>query len=339
METHEFDFEGETFFASGESCEPCHGAGYGHLLANWQKSSRQKMETVHEALADARRTRADFAGPISEQETADSLLSEASYDFDLVRTGRPIHNIVYANELLSAAYDRLEQFFELTDPDHQIPAMENGAHVVPSACINCHSGIEEIDAEVFGLRYSHKRHLVGAGETCGRCHSNQRFHGELTVQRQDCLDCHHSQEERQCGYCHSAQQSVLGGGTYLLPLEEPDIMFAEEVTCRDCHELPDRSIVRPAPQRCADCHDDDYADIQREWLSEFATLRASVEEQLSRAEILAPSQERDTALQDIRDHLHAIDADGSRGSHNHMEQMRILEEDLERLESLMTAAG
>jgi hypothetical protein len=217
--------------------------------------------------------------------------------------------------------------------------MEKGSEVVPSACVNCHSGIEEIDATVFGIRFSHKRHLFGAKQTCGRCHSNQRKHGELIVQRSDCLGCHHSQQEKDCGYCHKAQASVLMGGSDLLPLEDSDIMIAAGVECRDCHELPDRTIAKPVPQRCADCHDEDYADIQREWLSEFAALRTSVEEQLARTVSLGASDERDAILNEIRAHLEAVDADGSRGSHNHFEQMRVLENDLKRLKALLETTG
>ena len=54
-------------------------------------------------------------------------------------------------------------------------------------------------------------------------------------------------------------------------------MYAADVGCRDCHEMPDRTIVRPVPQRCVDCHDQDYADLQREWLAEFVGLRRAME--------------------------------------------------------------
>jgi hypothetical protein len=338
-DTHGIEFAGETFVASGKSCEPCHGKGYGRLLSIWQESAKKKMATVRSTLDEARSARRQFKGTGSERHALDSLLQEATYNFDLVESGRPIHNIVYANELLEDAYTRLGQVLQTTRPELKLEPMENGKHFVPSACVNCHSGIEEINVNVFGIDFSHKRHLQAAHQTCGRCHSNQRTHGELIVQRSDCLDCHHSQKERKCDYCHTAQANILHGGTDYLPTEEPDIMIDAGVECRDCHELPDRSIVRPVPQRCADCHDDDYADIQRQWLSEFAELRATVDTLFGRAVELSPSDERDAIVNDIRSHLEAIDKDGSRGSHNHREQMRILEEDQKRLEALLGTAG
>ncbi len=333
------EFKGETFLASGKSCEPCHGEGYNRLLANWKKSATERMELVSAALKDAQTARKKFHGSADQEIALDSLFTQANYNYDLVRSGRPIHNIVYANELLGASHGMLQDFFAVANPKYKLPTMETGSEVVPSACVNCHSGIEEIDATVFGIRFSHKRHLFGAKQTCGRCHSNQRKHGELIVQRSDCLDCHHSQKEKDCGYCHTAQASILMGGTDLLPLEDSDIMIAAGVECRDCHEMPDRSITKPVPQRCADCHDDSYADTQREWLSEFAALQAKVSDQLDQAEALPASEQRDPIVKDIRSHLDAINADGSRGSHNHFEQTRILEDDAKRLKALLGTAG
>jgi nitrate/TMAO reductase-like tetraheme cytochrome c subunit len=333
------EFKGETFLASGASCEPCHGEGYNRILENWKKSAAERLETLRVALNDAQSARKSFHGTQDQRVAIDSLYTEANYNYDLVRTGRPIHNIVYANALLGAAHGMLQEFFAIVNPQYRLAAMEMGSEVVPSSCVNCHSGIEEIDATVFGIRFSHKRHLFGAKQTCGRCHSNQRKHGELIVQRSDCLGCHHSQQEKDCGYCHTAQASLVMGGTDLLPLEEPDMMYSGGVGCRDCHELPDRSITKPVPQRCAGCHDESYADTEREWLSEFAALLASVEEQFARAGSLPASAERDGIIEEIGSHLEAVKADGSRGSHNHLEQMRILQDDSDRLKALLQTAG
>ncbi|HUU45193.1 MAG TPA: cytochrome c3 family protein [Acidobacteriota bacterium] len=325
-------FTGETFVATGESCEPCHGEGYNRLLANWKKSAGQKLETIDRLLSDARKVRRNTG---ADPAVLDSLYREAEYNYEMVHLGRPIHNIVFANALLGSAYDRLQEFFVLADPGYQVVSLPANGTVVPSDCANCHSGIEEIDEPIFGLVYSHKRHLVNAQLTCSRCHSNQTRHGELIVQRKDCLSCHHSQQERQCGYCHTAQEAIVGGRAGDLPLADADVMYASDVTCRDCHEMPDRTIVRPVPQRCVDCHDKSYADVQREWLAEFAGLRHAIDTLSARVADLPVVPERETILEPIRAHVRAIDADGSRGTHNHFEQTRILKEDVERLKGLL----
>lgn len=327
------DFSGQTFVASGESCEPCHGTGYNRLLADWKKSAQRRLDVIGLALAEAGRVTAGRGS------VPDSLRAQAQYNYDMVRKGKPIHNIVYANELLDAAHTRLSTFFETTKSSYRMPPLPGDGRLVPSACINCHSGIEGINASIFGLQYSHKRHLVDAGLTCARCHSNQRRHGELIVQRQDCLGCHHSQKERDCGYCHRTQEAVLKGQADSLALKSPDVMIAAEVTCRNCHEQPDQSIAKPVSQRCADCHDNSYADKHRQWLAEFAALRLVIDTLLTRANALSSSPERDALLDPIRRDVRTLDADGSRGSHNHAEQMRILEADKAALEKIVGTTG
>jgi nitrate/TMAO reductase-like tetraheme cytochrome c subunit len=326
---------GETFVASGASCEPCHGSGYNRLLDNWQKSINRKMKLIGTALAEGKKVLARTAENKTFAARADSLLGDVRHNYDMVRLGKPIHNIVYANDLLEVAGGRLRAFFALADPGHEVDLPDHNGKVVPSACVNCHVGIEDIEALVFGLTYSHERHLVKANLDCTQCHSNQRRHGELVVQRQDCLSCHHSQTERECGYCHAVQYATISADPQFLPLEEPDIMFAADVGCRECHEFPDRTITKPVPQRCADCHDNEYAELQREWLDEFAALRQSVEDRLSHIETILTGSTDGAILDRVRRHLASITADGSRGSHNHFELMRILEEDLAALDRLL----
>lgn len=332
-------FAGETFVASGASCESCHGTGYSRLLENWKKSAQLKVDVVGKALEEANRLRSQQAASGPNEVAEDSLLKEAHYNYSMVQKGKPIHNIIYANQLLDAAYDRLQRFFELTKPGYKLAAIGGESDVVPSNCINCHMGIEDVDAQIFGLTYSHRRHLVNAQQTCARCHSNQRRHGELIVQKRDCLSCHHSQKERECGYCHTAQQAILDGQSTDLPLSSPDVMIAAGTACRDCHERPDRAIVRPPSQRCVDCHDNSYAGRHREWLDEFATLRQTLDSLLTQATALPVTPGRDAALEPIRGHIRACDADGSRGTHNHAEQMRILQEDAGKLAALLRTTG
>jgi len=331
----ELHLNGNTFTASGESCEPCHGTGYNHLLQNWNKSINEKLAVIGKMIGDGQRIRKVSSASPAKLAAADSLFGEAHFNYEIVHIGKPIHNIVYANELLEAAHDQLAGFFAAIAPDYQLPALGRSEEVVPTACVNCHIGIEDIDVQIYGMAYSHRRHLVNGGVDCQRCHSNQRRHGELVVQRQDCLSCHHSRTESECGNCHIAQKEIIRGESHTMPLQDADVMFASDVGCRDCHELPDGSIARPVPQRCADCHDNDYAETQREWLAEFAALVESIGRQLQEADAIMAESDGNEVPARARRHLQVVEADGSRGTHNHFELMRILEEDLVALESLL----
>ncbi len=336
--TDSVGFTGKTFIASGESCESCHGKGYGRLLDNWKKSAQNKLDLVGRALADATEL-ITVSRHLRAIPAADSLLREAKYNYDMVHQGKPIHNIMYADRLLDAAYSRLGQFYKMAKPGYELTEIQRESGVVPSNCINCHLGIEEINAQIFGLTYSHRRHLINAQQTCTRCHSNQRRHGELIVQKSDCLACHHSQTERSCGYCHTTQEAILNAKSNDLPAGTPDVMIAAGATCRDCHERPDHEIVRPPSQRCADCHDNTYADRHRQWLAEFASLRQTVDSLVAQVGAAPTTSERETALEPIRRHLRALEVDGSRGTHNHAEQMRILQEDAAKLTALLKTTG
>jgi hypothetical protein len=116
-------------------------------------------------------------------------------------------------------------------------------------------------------------------------------------------------------------------------------MIAAGTACRDCHERPDRAIVLPPSQRCTDCHDNSYAELHRKWLDEFAALRQTVDSLLGQVSALSATAERQAALDPIRRHVQAIAADGSRGTHNHTEQMRILQEDAVKLTALLKTQG
>jgi len=326
---------GNTFTASGESCEPCHGTGYNRLLQNWNKAINEKTRIIGKALADAEQIRKRSSSVQGKTETADSLFHAAQFNYEIVHLGKPIHNIVYANELLEAAHDQLDGFFSALAPDYRLPSLGRSDKLVPAGCVNCHIGIEDINVRIYGLDYSHKRHLINAGLDCTRCHSNQQRHGELVVQREDCLSCHHSRAESECGNCHTVQKEIIRGESPSLPLGDADIMFASDVGCRDCHELPDGNIARPVPQRCVDCHDRDYADTQREWLAEFAALKQSVGEYLKEAEARSGVAGGGELISRVRSHIQVIEADGSQGTHNHFELMRILEEDRAALRSLL----
>ena len=72
---------------------------------------------------------------------------------------------------------------------------------------------------------------------------------------------------------------------------------------------------------------------------EFATLLESVRGSLEQVAALPASDEREATVAPIRKHLKALEEDGSRGTHNHFELMRILEEDQETLDALLKTQG
>lgn len=127
--------------------------------------------------------------------------------------------------------------------------------------------------EVYGLRFQHDRHLTH-GVTCAKCHSNLRIHGELLHTRDECLNCHHSQETTDCATCHEEQQQLLSGSTPYFK-GDPDLMWDVDVACGDCH-LVATGVVRKGSDLCADCHDDSYPDMVLEWREEIQSLLSAL---------------------------------------------------------------
>ncbi len=52
-------------------------------------------------------------------------------------------------------------------------------------------------------------------------------------------------------------------------------MWAEDVTCQDCH-LVEAGVVRRSAELCADCHDEDYPDMVSEWRGQIEALLGSL---------------------------------------------------------------
>ena len=68
-------------------------------------------------------------------------------------------------------------------------------------------------------------------------------------------------------------------------------------------------------------------------------MRQAVGALLDQAAALPTTDERTARLETVRGHLKVLDADGSRGTHNHAEQMRILEADKTVLTTLLGTSG
>jgi nitrate/TMAO reductase-like tetraheme cytochrome c subunit len=197
----EFGPKGEINIAKPESCEPCHGKGYGRLLKLWETTSSRKLSIVENQINRAEREIRDSGKKAEIKNSARETLEKAKHNYNLVKNGRPIHNIKYSDELLSSSYNFIVEALKTVGSGYRPPELLASSKIVPSQCANCHTGIEERSVYVFQMQFNHERHIVSAGLKCNRCHSNQRKHGELVVNRQDCMNCHH--QVKDCGNCHS----------------------------------------------------------------------------------------------------------------------------------------
>lgn len=246
----------ETFISKKEACESCHGPGFARIMENWQISIRQKLDQLHQvygrALAEVRqagRTKARRALP---------LLEEAAFNIDLVDRGKSVHNVAFSQDLLAVSYAKIKEALKLSGSSYSPAPSAFATARIPTACVNCHAGIEDVLGEVWGLAFPHRPHLIGQALSCDQCHSNIRRHGELVATKSGCASCHHQGAKKNCGDCHLLQKTLYGGGTLDGQTIAQDSMAEAGVACTDCHLDSRQQLIRSEAGKCVDCHEEGY---------------------------------------------------------------------------------
>lgn len=314
-ETSEELIKSDTFTAGGEACESCHGKGFDRILKNWEEATEKRLL---ELRAVSRRTAREIRSSTgATRETAETLLEEALFNIDIVEKGKSVHNMAYSQELLMAALDSMRMALTTVGSSYQPEALSLLTRDTPHSCLNCHEGIEELSASIYGVRFSHRSHVINQKMDCGACHSNARTHGELTSSKANCASCHHDVPVKDCARCHTIQKTMYEGGT-LGDLDIPkDIMAEAEATCEDCH-LGDNTIVKPGASSCVACHDEDYRGLFEEWKGNVSTLVDQIRVTLHDLYKKSLTADERTEIRKIEDGLRMFDLDGSSGLHNYL---------------------
>lgn len=297
---------GDTMVSSAEACDQCHGQGYGRILQEWEQYLSQQLRIVRDYLKDSRNQLRN----ISADSRSAALLDSAETHLALVETAKGIHNIQLSDQLLESAHKDISAALLQAGKTSKLREYMSSDKLVPSDCANCHFGIEQTRVTAYNLQFRHDRHL-SQGVTCAKCHSNLRRHGELLLSREECLNCHHSQEEKACSTCHPAQQELLSGQTPFFQAEE-DLMWQVDIRCPDCH-LVEAGIVRKTPDLCADCHDESYPEMVLDWRADIQSLL------------------RQLPKKNYAEQLEWLTSEGSLGGHNPQAVIDYLEQILENL--------
>jgi len=304
----------ETSVSREKACESCHGSGFGRILKNWQISTEKKLVQIKSLYAKAS-SEAD-ASRSAERAKARELLQEAAFNIDVVDRGKAVHNISYSQDLLLAAFQRIEDALQAAGSSYRPEKLLVEIAVAPGLCSQCHAGIEEINVEVFGLSFPHKTHVVGKKMECGLCHSNSRRHGEFIGSKKSCAGCHHQAAAKECGGCHFLQKTLYGGGMIEGFSVPKDLMAEAGADCDGCHERKDGRISRSDASTCAGCHEESYKKTFEEWRAAYKELRAGLEAALSEKKALSLSQEGKARLAEIEKAVQKLDQDGSSSVHN-----------------------
>ncbi|MBN1223284.1 MAG: cytochrome c3 family protein [Candidatus Aminicenantes bacterium] len=306
----------DTFISKAQACESCHGQGFSRILAEWETSTNKKLKEIKSIYE--RSWREVRESKHAKRENAESLIKDALFNIELVDKGKSVHNIAYSQELLASAYKLLQEALRAVESSYKPPGFAVVSEEIPTQCSNCHAGIEEINASIFGLNFPHKSHLLEQKISCDTCHSNARRHGEFIATKQSCATCHHKNPEKNCAQCHLLQNTLYRGGTlngYDVP---KDTMAEAEVECTDCHLNNQSEISRPDKNKCLDCHEEDYAEIQTDWQESVQNLIQTLTTHLEHKKKLPLTEQEKTVFRDIERTLQKIKLDGSSGVHNYI---------------------
>jgi hypothetical protein len=251
---------------------------------------------------------------------ADSLHRNASYNYNLVRYGRGVHNMEYADLLLRTARDQVARAMNLIGSSYTPPRVASTEGFPDSPCLTCHFGMENRTSTAFGRPFAHGKHLY----SCTSCHSGsvssgQPGHGSLKMGKTQCQRCHH-QQKVECASCHELQKNVLAG-TGVLSFEPTAGPMSQNVTCDGCHvELTSGHDPKKIRKSCVDCHSPGYDEMMDTWQKDTRDALAAAKGSLAKArERLRRSmspKDVATSLQSVEKKIGLAEGDGSLGVHN-----------------------
>ncbi len=240
--------------ANGASCMSCHGVRYANVLPSWQRGMERKVALVDPVVQDAMAAARSL--PVGRRARADSLLGQAADNVALVRAGKGVHNIIYADQLLRSALDLVRQATRDAQVPYRAPGVDLGPPVTENQCLQCHMGVEAQQAPFADRTFSHEPHVVRAGLQCGMCHTSFANHGgTLLTSAASCDNCHHNpvpSPTRNCAQCHPGPG---GAPTDTLRRSQGDFTHARHVAanvqCAACHEAP---TMTAKALNCDGCH-------------------------------------------------------------------------------------
>ena len=322
----------ETFTSRAKACESCHGKGFARILREWEISTEKKLSEIKTVYARANQE--IHQAKNSNREKAKKLLEEAAFNIDIVERGKSVHNMTYSQELLQASYTNIVEALRRIGSSYKPEITFASSQDLPTQCSSCHAGIEEIDAQVFGLDFPHKSHLLEQKIQCDVCHSNVRKHGEFVATKKSCAVCHHQDTSKDCAGCHHIQKTFYEGGSFNGYEIPKDIMSEAEAECTDCHLDTQNKIFRSDKNKCLDCHEEGYKEIFSEWQNSVQDLINSLKTSLKEKKKMSLSEEGKAQLLNIEKTLQTIEFDGSIGIHNYSSIEEILTNLQNNLKSL-----
>ena len=282
-----------------KACVTCHQPGFDTMLQDWKHSFASMLSYVN--------TRISSASLKSKTTESRHILEMAHHNYDLVKFGKPAHNVEYGVKLMKFTLDQLDKVSP--EPVRQRPKPLQAPDAYCATL--CHNRLGMPEDLLFHdtIDFPHKKHVEKVGPACGRCHSVEH-HGETKLTLAQCNTCHHQQlkdVEDRCTTCHVNVNQFFNGKLKGFESGDPNPML-DMATCTDCHDVTtgEAVSVKTVRQTCIDCHDEDYGGMLDDWIATGVShrddLAAKIKELETRSEghIALPKSDARIVEQEFR---------------------------------------
>lgn len=156
------------------------------------------------------------------------------------------------------------------------------------------------------------------------------------------MNCHHKGENLNCSQCHPREFELYTGKFKGVKID-PDVMFSAGVTCRDCHNLEEKThTVEAIKNKCVECHENSYDDLLIQWEKElleaesFVTLKVSeLKEKIESSKLIGKKlPENAENLLKMAEKILKATGEG-RGVHNYNESIKLLQEMQKEIDEIL----
>jgi predicted CXXCH cytochrome family protein len=236
--------------AGRESCNMCHDPRYGRTLARWNELLTERLAQLRQELSQVGKYVDGGSG------VTQTVLANVRTNVELVQSGIGIHNVDYSLALIDAGRVLLNQGLEQAGRE-PLTAVTRGIQL-GRPCGSCHQGIEEHSARFADLPFAHTDHFT-AGlqcESCHRPHEGRPANGVVRIGKEDCAQCHHTQDSTRTDRCLTCHGELPGRSVLYQDRPFSHSVHGEALglTCRDCHAKEGTLVRSPSAAACEACH-------------------------------------------------------------------------------------
>jgi hypothetical protein len=242
-----------------KKCAYCHGNLTDGMVDRWKKILKDKADEIQKAILETRAVQA--GGQVTKE--VKTALDGAAHNYNLLRRGNGVHNIIYSVKIADATRNRLR---EVTAASRRETV--KSAPFKLSCTYTCHGNI--IDRKIpFGeVQFVHEMHIEGEG-SCLKCHSPYSNHGQKFLK--GCSECHHGEGMGKvtCKDCHRPEETLIRAKGSM----------HSSIACTDCHDnikqgKKERESIATVRENCVRCHDKGYAATADGWVKRNKEITA-----------------------------------------------------------------